>query len=73
MKKIFTLFLAFTLLFLTACNAKPPTGTDTGGQTTSGTTNGSETPAGENWLAAVKGQVVDARSANELIDLPSNC
>lgn len=76
MKKLFTLFLALALLFLTACNtATPPVVTDANGSTVSGNlssgTNGTETPVGNNWLDALKGQVVDAKSPCDLIDLPS--
>ena len=38
MKKIFALFLAFTLLCLTACNTKPPVGTNGDGSNSSGST-----------------------------------
>ena len=65
MKKLFTLFLALALLFLTACNtATPPAGTD-GGQTPSGTTNG------DNWLEAYRGKVVAASMLNDFIDVSS--
>ena len=48
MKKIFTLFLAFALLFLTACNTNtPPVGTNADGSTISGNqTEGSNTGTG---------------------------
>ena len=36
MKKLFALFFAFTLLFLTACNTNPPVGTNADGSTISG-------------------------------------
>ena len=65
MKKLFALFLAFSFLFLTACNTNtPPAGTD-GGQTPSGTTNG------DNWLDAYRGKIVAASSLNDFIDVSS--
>ena len=65
MKKLFALFFAFTLLFLTACNTTTtPAGTE-GGQTPPGTTNSG------NWLDAYRGKVVAASSLNDFIDVSS--
>ena len=84
MKKLFTLFLALALLFLTACNtATPPVSTDANGSTISGNqtegsntgtgngTNGTEAPVGDNWLDAYRGKVVSASYLNDFIDIPS--
>ena len=76
MKKLFTLFLALALLFLTACNtATPPVVTDANGSTVSGNpssgTNGTEAPVGDNWLDAYRGKVVSASYLNDFIDIPS--
>ena len=65
MKKLFALFLAFTLLFLTACNTTTtPAGTEVG-QTPPETTNSG------NWLDAYRGKVVAASSLNDFIDVSS--
>ena len=76
MKKLFTLFLALALLFLTACNtATPPVVTDANCSTVSGNpssgTNGTEAPVGDNWLDAYRGKVVSASYLNDFIDIPS--
>ena len=47
MKKIFVLFLSFTLLFLTACNTNPPVGTDADGSTISGKPTDGSTISGK--------------------------
>ena len=69
MKKLFALMLALAVLFLTACNTKPPVGT-----TPSGTQNG-ETPnhgqSADNWMEALQGKVVSAINLHTMIDLPS--
>ena len=78
MKKLFALFLAFTLLFLTACNTKPPVGTDADGSTvsggsTDGTTGKPSSGTDEtfywDWRETMQDQHVGR--INELIDLPS--
>ena len=62
--------LALAMLFLTACNTKPPVGT-----TPSGTQNG-ETPnhgqSADDWMEALQGKVVPSLGGgNAMLDLPS--
>ncbi len=64
MRKIFALFLAFTLLCLTACNTNPPVDTNMSGEMTSGTSN--VKPGG----SLLQDQIVE-RGANKLIELSS--
>ena len=61
MKKLFALFLALALLFLTACNPAPPASSD--GSGSSGNSS-SDTPGNSPY------QIVD-RNSNHLIDIPS--
>ena len=67
MKKLFTLFLAFTLLCLTACNTKPPVGTGGDGSTAP---EAPENPG--NWQDDLTDQFIYRQSALlSLIELPS--
>ena len=67
MKKIFALFLAFALLCLTACNTKPPVGTDGDGSTAP---EAPENPG--NWQDDLTDQFIYRRAALvSLIELPS--
>ena len=59
MKKLFSLFLAFSLLFLTACNTSPPTETTT-----------SDTTEQKNPSDSMTDQIIH-RPIRDLLDLPS--
>ena len=67
MKKIFALFLAFTLLCVTACNTKPSVGTGGDGSTAP------EAPENSgNWQDDLTDQFIYRRAALvSLIELPS--
>ena len=76
MKKLFALFFAFTLLFLTACNTNPPIGTNVDGSTASGSqggNNGGTTNNGGNsqkWdWTPLQGQLFSFNF--ELLEIPS--
>ena len=69
MKKTFALFLALTIIFLTACNTVPPAGTVGSGSTTSGNKGNGQN--GGNWLDAYRGKVVAASTLNDFIDASS--
>ena len=76
MKKLLALFLAFALVFLTACNTKPPVGTNADGSTASGSqggNNGGTTNNGGNsqkWdWTPLQGQLFS--SNHELLEIPS--
>ena len=69
MKKTFALFLALTIIFLTACNTVPPAGTVGSGSTTSGNKGNGQN--GGNWLDAYRGKVVAASTLNDFIDVSS--
>ena len=82
MKKIFALFLAFSLLFLTACNLTPPSNTTDSGSSSSSTdpnasgdgstsagTQNNEKPS-EDWLDALKDQIIPA-SPNDMLEISS--
>ena len=87
MKKLCTLFLAFTLLCLTACNTNPPVGTNADGSTISGNQNSgsntgtTEKPSNGNTNSGddsyhwdwreTMQDQVVGKSSNDLIELPS--
>jgi len=77
MKKLFSLFLALSLLFLTACNIAPSTGTTASGPQDGGTTE-SQAPGSSgtekepwNWQDELQDQIVIATYSSEMIDIPS--
>ena len=77
MKKLFSLFLALALLFLTACNIAPSTGTTASGPQDGGTTE-SQAPNSSgtekepwNWQDELQDQIVIATYSSEMIDIPS--
>ncbi|MBQ2989459.1 MAG: hypothetical protein IJD59_10175 [Clostridia bacterium] len=66
MKKLFTLFLALSLLFLTACNTKPPVGTNDG----TGSSNSSGTDI-QSPSSSIPQDVIIAEKNENFINLPS--
>ena len=66
MKKLFTLFLALALIFLTACNTKLPVGTGTGGSGGSIVSGDVQSPS-----ASIPQDVIIAGKNKSFINLPS--
>ena len=69
MKKLFSLFLAFSLLFLTACNTSPPTETTTSTSPPTETST-SDTTEQKNPSDSMTDQIIH-RPIRDLLDLPS--
>jgi hypothetical protein len=66
MKKLFALLLSFALLFLTACNTKPPVDT-----TNTDLPNNEVTDLQNDWRELLKDQIVMRNGLKDFIELPS--
>ena len=73
MKKLFALFLAFSLLFLTACNLTPPSNTTESNPSSSSSSDSAAPNTGQtagNWQDTLKDQIVIKKNSG-LMELPS--